>query len=187
MTGNRKTVFLLVGLALSMLALGFASKPLYDTFCRVTGFGGTPKTAEANDSEILDRVVTVTFDANVAQGLPGEFKPEQRQMDIKVGQSGLAYYSVKNVSNQPIVGTATYNVMPMKAAPFFVKTQCFCFTEQLIEAGQEVTMPVLFHIDAQIDDETRYDDVTDITLSYTFFMVEDSELLSAAQSREVLN
>ncbi len=188
MTGQKKTLYMLIAMAVFMLGLGFASKPLYDTFCRVTGYGGTTRTAETNDSEvILDRVVTVSFDANVSQGLPWDFKPEQTSLDVNVGQTGLAYYKVKNVSSQPIVGTATFNVTPIKAAPFFIKTECFCFTEQLIGPGEEMSMPVLFHVDPQIDEERRLDDITDITLSYTFFMVEDSELLTATQSREALN
>ena len=184
---SKLTALYLVVLALLMLGLGFASKPLYDTFCRVTGFGGTTQTATTNDNEVIDRTISVSFDANVAQGLPWEFEPEQRKMDIQVGQSGLAYYRVKNLSNQPLVGTATYNVTPIKSAPYFVKTECFCFTEQLIEPGQEMSMPVLFHIDTQIEDEKRLDDVKNITLSYTFFEVEGSKLLSAAQSREAVN
>lgn len=169
------TAKILVGVAVAMLALGFASKPLYDTFCKVTGYGGTTKQAETNESDILDRQVNVYFDSNVEIGLPWDFKPEQVKMTINVGQSGLAYYKVKNTSSRAVTGTATYNVTPIKAAPFFIKTECFCFTEQTIEPGQEISFPVLFHVDSQIDDESRLDDVRDITLSYTFFEIEPSE------------
>lgn len=169
---NRKTLLILSGVGLSMLALGFASKPLYDTFCKVTGYGGTTRYAEDNLSEVLDRKVRVSFDANV-NGLPWDFAPEQRDMTIQLGQTGLAYYKVKNNSKKPMVGTATFNVTPIKAAPFFIKTECFCFTEQRVEPGQEISMPVLYFVDPQLDEDDRLKDVKDITLSYTFFEVEN--------------
>ena len=187
---NLKTRRVLMGVGLSMLALGLSSKPLYDTFCKVTGYGGTTQVAQENLSEILDRKVTVSFDANVTD-LPWDFSPEQRNMSVQLGQTGLAYYKVKNRSNKPMVGTATFNVTPIKAAPFFVKTECFCFTEQRIEPGQEISMPVLFFVDAQLDEEARLDDVTNITLSYTFFEVENpseaTKTVDATLRREGLN
>lgn len=185
MSANRKTLYILIGIGLSMLALGFASKPLYDTFCKVTGYGGTTRYADENLSEILDRKVTVSFDANV-KDLPWDFHPEQRNMSVQLGQNGLAYYKVKNRSNKPIVGTATFNVTPIKAAPFFIKTECFCFTEQLIEPGQEISMPVLFFVDPQLDEDKRLEDVKDITLSYTFFEVENptETVLNTAQKAD---
>jgi len=172
MPTHRKTVLTLTAVGLSMLALGFASKPIYDTFCRITGYGGTPGIAEDNLSEVLDRKVKVSFDANVNE-LPWDFAPEQRSMDVQIGQTGLAYYKVKNNSDKAMVGTATFNVTPIKAAPFFIKTECFCFTEQRIEPGQEISMPVLYFIDPQLDEDKRLDDVREITLSYTFFEVEN--------------
>jgi cytochrome c oxidase assembly protein subunit 11 len=181
MASNRKTVMMLTGVGLSMLALGFASKPLYDTFCRVTGYGGTPKIADDNLSEILERKVQVSFDANVTD-LPWEFQPEQRAMTVQLGQTGLAYYKVKNTSDKAVVGTATFNVTPIKAAPFFIKTECFCFTEQRVEPGQEISMPVLYFVDPQLDDDERLKDVKDITLSYTFFEVENSTDAQAISS-----
>ena len=169
------TAKVLVGVAVAMLALGFASKPLYDTFCKVTGYGGTTKQADTNDSEIIDRKVTVYFDSNVEEGLPWDFRPEQPKLTVNVGQSGLAYYKVTNTASYDVTGTATFNVTPTKAAPYFIKTECFCFTEQTIQPGEEVSFPVLFHVDSQIDDEARLDDVRDITLSYTFFETEPTE------------
>ena len=135
MSGQQTTARILTLVAVAMLGLGFASKPLYDTFCKVTGYGGTTKQAVENESEILDRKVNIYFDSNVQLGLPWDFTPEQAKMTVNVGQSGLAYYKVKNTSNRAIVGTATYNVTPTKAAPYFIKTECFCFTEQRIEPG----------------------------------------------------
>jgi len=168
-----------------MLALGFASKPLYDTFCKVTGYGGTTRYAEENLSEILDRKITVNFDSNV-KDLPWYFRPEQRKVAVQLGQNGLAYYKVKNRSKRPMVGTATFNVTPIKAAPFFIKTECFCFTEQRIEPGQEISMPVLFFVDPQLDEDKRLRDVKEITLSYTFFEVENPSdpVLNAAQKTD---
>lgn len=187
MSANRKTLLALIGIGLAMLALGFASKPLYDTFCKITGYGGTTGYSEENLSEILDRKVTVSFDANVTD-LPWEFAPEQRSMDVQLGQTGLAYYKVKNTSDKAITGISTFNVTPIKAAPFFIKTECFCFIEQRVEPGQEISMPVLFFVDPQLDDDKRLKDVKEITLSYTFFEVEKpSKSTSAAQSREALN
>lgn len=188
---NQHIRLVLVAVAFAMLGLGFASKPLYDTFCKVTGFGGTTQKADANTSEIINRMVKVSFDSNVSMGLPWDFEPEQASMELHLGQSGLAYYKVKNVSNEAITGTATFNVTPMKAATYFVKTECFCFTEQRIEPGQEVSMPVLFYVDATLDEEERLKDVKDITLSYTFFRVENPEIKQeaspAAQGRDALN
>ncbi len=186
---NQRTSHMLALTAVAMLALGFASKPLYDTFCKITGYGGTTRTAETNTSEILDRVVTVAFDANVSGGLPWDFKPDVRSVDVNVGRSNLAYYTVTNTSNRPVTGTATFNVTPIKAAPFFIKTECFCFTEQTLKAGETMSFPVLFHIDSQIAEYKRMDDVKQVTLSYTFFETEPSsaDVQSAAQSREANN
>ena len=179
---HRKTVFLLAAIAVGMLSLGFASKPLYDTFCRITGYGGTPKIAETNENEVLDRVVRVQFDANTSRDLPWEFVPEQREVEVNVGANALAFYRVTNTTDEPLVGTATFNVTPIKGAPYFIKTECFCFQEQLVQPGESVTMPVLFHIDPQIADEERYDDVNDFTLSYTFFRVEEPTLTAESAS-----
>lgn len=184
MEANKKTMFILTGVGVAMLGLGFASDPLYDTFCRVTGYGGTPQIAQNEDnfSDVLDRKVTVKFDSNVAGGLPWDFKPDQRSMEIQLGQSGLAYYTVRNESSIPLVGVASFNVTPMKAAPYFVKTDCFCFEEQTIQPGQELPLPVLFFVDSQMDEEARLDDVTEITLSYTFFETDEEAQIATQTS-----
>lgn len=176
MQSNRKTLVILSGVGIAMLGLGFASDPLYDTFCRVTGYGGTPKIAESNLSEVLDRTVTVEFDSNVAQDLPWKFRADQRRMDVQLGQSGLAYYTVKNTSDELLTGVANFNVMPIKAAPFFVKTDCFCFEEQTIQPGAELSLPVIFFVDPQLDEDKRLNDVKNITLSYTFFPTEEGTM-----------
>lgn len=182
MTRNFKTQLLLTFIAVGMLSLGFFSKTLYDTFCRITGFGGTPQIAmnEDNLSVVLDRTVTVKFDTNVSPDLPWEFKPVQRSMDVQLGQTGLAYYTAKNTSDVPVSGVATFNVTPVKAAPWFVKTECFCFTDQILQPGEEMTMPVLFFVDSEMDKSARHDDVKEVVLSYTFFPSEDQPQVSAA-------
>lgn len=178
MTGQAdysKTVFSLAGVALAMLALGFASKPLYDTFCRVTGYGGTPQQADVNDSAVIDRMMKVSFDTNVSQDLPWTFKPAVPSVDVQVGQSTVTYYEVTNTSKRPVTGVATFNVAPIKAATYFVKTECFCFTEQTLQPGQTVDFPVIFYVDSLIDEEKRNDDVREVTLSYTFFESRNEE------------
>ena len=175
MTNNTRTQFLLVLIAVGMLSLGFYSKELYDTFCRITGFGGTPQIAmnEDNLSEILDREITVKFDTNVAPGLPFEFEAEQRAITVNLGQSGLAYYRVKNLADYPVTGVATFNVSPTKAAPYFVKTECFCFTDQTLQPGEEMIAPVLFFVEPVMDESERHDEIKEVYLSYTFFESEN--------------
>jgi len=195
MTRNVKTLLVLWAVAATMLIGGFQFDYLYDKFCKITGYGGTTGQAEVNDSEVIDRTVRVHFDANVAGGLPWAFTPDQPYMDVKLGQSGVAFYSATNTYDEPIVGTANFNVTPIKAAPFFIKTECFCFTEQLIKPGETISMPVMFFVEPVMDEESRYDDIKSVTLSYTFFEVENpkdfdlSELDSegAAQGRDTLN
>lgn len=182
----RRTGQLLTLAAIAMLGLGFASKPLYDTFCKVTGYGGTPGQAEENLSEIIDREVLVKFDSNVANGLRWAFKAEDKQMTIRLGESGLAYYSVKNTSPVTLTGVANFNVTPIKAAPFFIKTDCFCFEEQTIKPGEEIPLPVLFFVDPQLDEDKRLDDVKEITLSYTFFEVDKPADKKTIKKTEVL-
>ena len=191
MTRNTKTLISLWVIASTMLGVGFYFDTLYDTFCRVTGYGGTTGQAEVNDSEVIDRTVRVNFDSNVAGGLAWAFKPDQPYMDIQLGQSGVAFYTATNLSDEPIVGTANFNVTPIKAAPFFIKTECFCFTEQLLQPGETINMPVMFFVEPMMDEEKRYDDVKEVTLSYTFFEVENPKMLGtkegAAQGRDQLN
>lgn len=169
MNSNKKTLLILITVGFGMLALGMSSSKIYNTFCKITGYGGTTQQAEENLSEVIDRKVTIKFDSNVADNLPWVFKPQQKEMEVQLGQSGLAYYTVKNNSTKPIIGVANFNVTPIKAGPFFVKTDCFCFTEQRVEPGEEIPLPVLFFVDPQLDEDKRMDEVKEITLSYTFF------------------
>jgi cytochrome c oxidase assembly protein subunit 11 len=183
-TKNNRTLVMLAGAALAMLALGFASKPLYDTFCKITGYGGTTRQAEVNTSDIIDRDIRVSFDSNVSNDLPWNFVPDVPYVDVKVGQSTLAYYKVTNTSDTPVTGIATFNVTPIKAAPYFTKTECFCFTEQTLQPGQTVDFPVIFFVDSLIEEERRNDDVKKITLSYTFFESEDGNEVALPATKQ---
>lgn len=179
---QNRTAIALIGVAFAMLALGFASKPLYDTFCKITGYGGTTRQAEVNTSQVIDRQVKVSFDTNVSNELPWKFRPDVPNVTVNVGQSTLTYYKVTNESSRPVTGVATFNVAPIKAAPYFVKTECFCFTEQTLQPGQTVDFPVVFFIDDQIEDDKRAGDVKEVTLSYTFFETKNKD--GIAQSAE---
>jgi cytochrome c oxidase assembly protein subunit 11 len=156
----------------SMLGAAYAAVPLYDMFCRVTGFGGTPQIASAAPKEVLDRKILVRFDANVAPGLNWEFSPVQREMEVRVGETALAFYRAKNLSSHDQWGSATYNVTPEVTGGYFTKMHCFCFEKQSLKAGEEMDMPVQFFVDPSLVEDKTLDGVTTITLSYTFFAAE---------------
>lgn len=166
---NARLAWRLVAVTGGMLALAYAAAPLYDLFCRTTGFAGTPVVAQAGERPVLERIATVRFDSNVDPNLPWRFQPLEREIKVRLGEERLVHYRVTNVSQRPIVGTATYNVTPEPAGPWFNKLQCFCFTEQLLLPGQSVDMPVVLFVDPAMDQDRRYDNVRTITLSYTFF------------------
>ena len=152
-----------------MVGAAFAAVPLYRVFCQVTGYGGTPRTADAAPGRVLERRMTVRFNADLDPALQWEFEPERRQVRIRVGEQALAFYRARNLSSAPLTGTATFNVTPLKAGPYFSKIECFCFTEQTLMPGQSVDMPVTFFIDPAIAADPGLDAVTVVTLSYTFF------------------
>lgn len=170
---NARLAWTLAAAVGGMLALAYAASPLYDMFCRATGFGGTPQVAQEGaqqaDRPVLSRTVNVRFDSNVDANLPWRFTPLEREVKVKLGEERLVHYRVTNVSQRPIVGTSTYNVTPETSGPWFNKLQCFCFTEQLLLPGQSMDMPVVFFVDPEMDKDRRYDNVRTITLSYTFF------------------
>lgn len=166
---NRKLVLACVGTVGLMLGASYASVPLYDLFCRVTGYGGTTQQAESGADHLGKRMVTVQFDANVARGMPWDFRPAQREMKLRTGETGIAYYRATNNTDRTVVGTATFNVTPLKVGYYFNKIDCFCFTEQVLEPGQTVDMPVQFFVDPEMEDDSNADEVKLITLSYTFF------------------
>lgn len=158
---------------LAMVGLSFASVPLYDLFCRVTGYGGTTQTASGDRVEVIDRQVTVRFDASTNAGLPWQFRAAQKPMKVQVGETNLAFYKAANLADRETLGTATFNVTPLKAGQYFVKIDCFCFTEQRLKPGEAVDMPVSFYIDPAIAEDPNLDDTNTVTLSYTFFPKED--------------
>jgi cytochrome c oxidase assembly protein subunit 11 len=166
--GKNRTLVQLVGVVLTMGSLSFAAVPFYDWFCRVTGYGGTPQVAEAASDTILDQTVRIRFDASVEAGMPWEFKPVVRTMDIRIGETGLAFYEATNPTDRVIAGTASFNVFPDTAGGYFTKIECFCFTEQVLQPGETVQMPVTFFVDPTIVEDPDAKFVHEITLSYTF-------------------
>ena len=181
-TRKNRTALLAFGGALAMLGLGYAAVPLYQLFCQVTGFGGTTQRATESEADIAQRLgasaggktISVRFDGTTAGDVPWSFRPEQVTDTVTVGQRDMAIYLAKNNSSETITGTATFNVEPEQAGAYFNKIQCFCFTEQVLQPGQEVRMPVLYYIDPKALDDPNMDGVEQITLSYTFHRALDS-------------
>lgn len=166
---NARVGLTLAGVVCGMIGLSFATVPLYQLFCQVTGFGGTTQVADAAPEQISERVIAIRFNADVNDKLPWRFGPLQREVKVQVGENRLAFYQAKNISEKPATGMATFNVTPLKAGQYFSKIACFCFTEQRLEPGQEMDMPVSFFVDPAILEDPELDDVNTITLSYTFF------------------
>lgn len=167
--GNNRMLALLgsmvVGLTFTTIVI---IPPFYDWFCRVTGFGGTTSVAETGADTVLDQTVKVRFDASLEQGMPWTFKPVERSMDIRIGETGLAFYEAHNPTDRPVAGTATFNVYPFSAGGYFTKIACFCFTEQVLQPGETVLMPVSFFIDPAMAEDSEGQFVREIMLSYTF-------------------
>jgi len=158
-----------VALVVGMVGMSFAAVPLYQLFCRVTGYGGTTQVAAEAPATVGSRSITVRFNADTAGGIPWSFRPAQRAVTLRAGEQGLAFYTASNPTSRRVAGTATFNVTPLKAGPYFTKIDCFCFTEQVLAPGESVDMPVAFFVDPAIEDDPNLKEVTTITLSYTFF------------------
>ena len=169
---NRWTAVVLAGVAVGMVGMAYAAAPLYELFCRVTGYGGATRTAVAAPGPVDGRPMTVRFNADTAGGLPWRFRPLQREAAVRIGEETLAFYEARNEAGRAITGTATFNVTPHKAGPYFDKIDCFCFERQVLSAGERAEMPVSFFIDPAILDDPNLSDVKTITLSYTFFEAE---------------
>ena len=173
---NRRTMLMAFAGALAMLGLGFAAVPLYNLFCSVTGFGGTTQRATEAEADMAARLAasaggqtySIRFDANTARNMPWEFRPVQVTDTVAIGQRDMATYIARNTSDEPITGTATFNVEPEQAGRYFNKIQCFCFTEQTLQPGEEIRMPVLYYVDPAALDDPNMAGVEQITLSYTF-------------------
>jgi len=173
---NNSTAFFVVLVVFVMVGLSFASVPLYDLFCRTTGFGGTPVIKKnVNESKFSEELtIKVLFNADTAQGLEWNFSPVQREMIVNLGETTLAFYEAKNYSDNSVTGFATFNVLPLKIGKYFSKIDCFCFEEQTLSGGEKVEMPVSFYIDPKIAEDPNTIEIRTITLSYTFFVNEDN-------------
>lgn len=168
---NRKSGMIVAFIGAGMLGLSFAAVPLYEIFCQVTGYGGTTRTAQAaTENQVTDRKIKIRFIGNVNRDMPWDFAPTQMTQEIKVGERKIASYSAANPTRQRITGTAVFNVTPFKAGEYFNKVECFCFTEQTLEPGEAAEMPVDYFVDPSFADDPYMDDVTEIVLSYTFYL-----------------
>ncbi len=172
LTGPNRTLAQTVSVVFVMGALAWASVPFYDWFCRVTGFGGITNVAEYESDVILDQTITVRFDASLDRGMPWTFKPAQREMTLRIGETALAFYEAHNPTDRPVAGSAAYNVTPYEAGGFFDKIDCFCFEQQILQAGETVMMPVSFFVDPAIVDDREGQYVHTITLGYTFYEID---------------
>ena len=178
---NKKVFTLLSIVVVTMVSLAFASVPFYDWFCRVTGFAGTTLTASSGPNVVINKEIKVRFDGSVDRGLEWEFRPVQKEIKLKIGETALAFYEAYNPTDRPIMGTASYNVFPFSAGSFFTKIDCFCFEEQILAPGERVQMPVTFFIDPEIENDRDGKFIEQITLTYTFFeqeIVDEARLIS---------
>jgi len=178
-TSNKLVAAICVAFFGGMIGMAYAAVPLYAMFCRITGYGGTTQRVEQYSDRVLDREVTVRFDANVA-GVPWDFKPVERQMTMKIGETALAHYTATNIFPTPTAGRATFNVTPQMAGAYFNKVECFCFTDTTLKPGETLDMPVVFYVDPDIADVPELKNITTITLSYTFFPIEVEKPVATA-------
>ncbi len=179
MEPKHRTLAYLVAIVGTMVSLAFASVPLYDWFCRVTGYGGTTLEADAGSDITLDKTINIRFDGSLSSEMAWQFKPVEREMDINIGETGIAFYEAYNPTDRPIAGSASYNVFPFTVGGFFTKIDCFCFTEQVLQPGERVMMPVTFYVDPEIVDDPDGKHVESITLSYTFYEIDLPEAQAA--------
>ena len=178
--GKQRTLFQTIGLVVVMGGLAWASVPFYDWFCRVTGFSGVTAVASGDSEIILDKTIKIRFDASLERNMPWDFKPVQREMTLRIGETGLAFYEAYNPTDRPVAGSASYNVAPFDAGGFFAKIDCFCFEEQVLQPGERVQMPVTFYVDPAIVEDRDAKYAKSITLSYTFYEIELPQEAQAA-------
>ena len=172
MTPIGRTAALTSGVVVLMASLSFAAVPFYDWFCRVTGFGGDVGVGTAEGVEATADTITIRFDASIDRGMPWTFRPVEREMEVRLGESNLAFFEATNPTARPVAGQASYNVAPYVAGGYFTKIDCFCFTEQVLEPGQSVQMPVSFFVDPAILSDGEASHIREITLGYTFYEIE---------------
>ena len=170
--GPKRTLLQTLTVVVLMGGLSWAAVPFYDWFCRVTGFGGVTNVAEVGPDTILDQTITVRFDSSLERDMPWTFRPEKREMEIRIGETAIAYYEAHNPTDVPVAGSASYNVTPYEAGAFFDKIHCFCFEEQMLMPGETVLMPVNFFVDPAIVQDREGQYVHTITLSYTFYQID---------------
>jgi cytochrome c oxidase assembly protein subunit 11 len=176
----RRTALISAGVAAGMVGLAYASVPLYSMFCKVTGFGGTPIVRSVNAGEVLDRTIAVRFDSNVAPGLNWRFTPESPEVDVRIGETTTVYFRVQNIGMKPTTAAATFNIQPDLAGSYFVKLECFCFTEKTLRPGEVTDSAVVFYVDPAIVKDPNTKDLQSITLSYTYFPSKNGEPVTEA-------
>lgn len=179
---NRRVALIASGVAAAMLGLAFASVPLYRMFCQATGFGGTTQRAEAAPQQATDNAISVRFDANTSAGLAWSFHAVQTTMNVKLGEQSMAYYRARNTSGKPVTASAIFNVTPVNAGIYFNKIQCFCFTEQTLQPGESIDMPVVFFVDPDMMNDADAAGIKEITLSYTMYPVDKPRTVPEAQA-----
>jgi len=196
MTGNKTSIDrrkdrsnrVVAGICLAffggMVGMAYAAVPLYAMFCQMTGYGGTTQRVEQYSDRVLDRKITVRFDANTSGGLPWDFSPVARDVTIRIGETAQAHYTARNAFSTPTAGRATFNVTPEMAGAYFNKVECFCFTDTTLKPGESLDMPVIFFVDPDIVDVPELKDIRTITLSYTFFPIEAEKPVAAAGGTE---
>jgi cytochrome c oxidase assembly protein subunit 11 len=183
---KKKTIFYLVFLVLFMASASFLSVPFYNWFCKVTGYGGATNVAQKESDIISDKVISVRFDASLEKGLEWEVKPVQRNMTLNLGETGLAFYEAYNPTDKPIAAQASFNVVPFSVGNFFNKIECFCFTEQILQPGEKIKMPVSFYVDPDLINNLESKNVTSVTLSYTFYEIDLPETASYLENNKDL-
>jgi len=181
---KKKTIFYLVFLVLFMASASFLSVPFYNWFCKVTGYGGATNVAQKESDIISDKVISVRFDASLEKGLEWEVKPVQRNMTLNLGETGLAFYEAYNPTDKPIAAQASFNVVPFSVGNFFNKIECFCFTEQILQPGEKIKMPVSFYVDPNLINNLESKNVTSVTLSYTFYEIDLPETASYLENNK---
>jgi len=179
---NARTGLIVFAIFIGMVGLSFAAVPFYNMFCRLTGYAGTTQEGGTLPDQVSERTVKVQFSGKTAPHMPWEFEPEQNAIEVHIGQKAITSFRAKNMLAKPTGGTALYNVTPLKVGKYFHKIQCFCFDEQILQPYQEVDMPVLFYIDPAMNEDPNLDDVSTITLSYTFFEAESETLDQALEA-----
>jgi cytochrome c oxidase assembly protein subunit 11 len=179
-TGNGAVVAMCCSFVIGMGAMAYAAVPLYEMFCKATGYGGTTQRVEQASDVILDQTIKVRFDANTGPGLPWTFEPVQREVELKIGETVQILYKARNNSSKATTGQATFNVTPEQTGAYFNKVQCFCFTETTLQPGEEMEMPVVFFVDPEIVKAVETKGIHTITLSYTFYPHEASKPVASA-------